>query len=846
MASVTAPASILTVTTVDNDNATLGQLSLKQALTQAAAGDTIKFNIPGVGPHVIVTPDDGYPFVTVDNLTIDGYSQPGSSANTNPILAANNAKLDIVLDSSTGTGGRTLLGPLNNPGFGDSESGIIAILGAKNFKARGLCFRSRQTGSSDSDPDIYCFAFVNDATGAQISGCWFGVDPDGTTLHPGRASVANFKGDNGTTASGLVIGTNGDGVDDRAEFNVHEAMGLAIHLETPNVRVSGNFINVLPDGKTILPIDQVGEAIENGAGAGMLIGTDGDGISDSDERNIIGSVQYDVIAEFWRAGATNMVFAGNYVGVNVDGSAMADSMPTSLLDLRKQSNVRIGTNGDGVSDDVEENWIASLGAGTFIHWNGSNRDSLGVDAAKIVARANRMENDAFAAIPLDDGNPVGYPVYYANYIDGSVDLTEFAPALTLNGANLTGTFPASTVDYPFQIIDFYTVDQTALANGIIHPLHRIASLVDNSDKDGDPAIGKFSIPISAFNFTATQQVTAAVTYSKDIKTEGSNAVTGPLALQVDVGPSPDITVSVTGQTAGTITLSWTGGSGKFLVQKKVDIGAATWFDVLSTSDRTATVAKDAQAGFYRVQGSYTGPDVIPLTAFLSGDAEKPTAVTTTATGVGTFSVTDTKLNYLVTYQGLGSNPTASHIHSPADSLGTANPSLIFNTPVGRDGYITGTLNVDAATRADVLSGKGYVNIHTASNGGGEIRGQVMRTTYTAALNGANERPTPITTAAIGAATITIFGKELKYQLDWTGLSGTATAAHIHGRATQADAAPAPVIQGFSTPSGASGTLTGTAQVNQATLGAIADGMAYVNIHTAANGGGEIRGQLTGQ
>lgn len=71
----------------------------------------------------------------------------------------------------------------------------------------------------------------------------------------------------------------------------------------------------------------------------------------------------------------------------------------------------------------------------------------------------------------------------------------------------------------------------------------------------------------------------------------------------------DIHVSVTGQTDTTLTLTWTGGSPKFLVQRKSDLGSATWTDVVSTSNQTVTVTKSGQMAFYRVVGNYTGPDV---------------------------------------------------------------------------------------------------------------------------------------------------------------------------------------------------------------------------------------------
>jgi len=183
------------------------------------------------------------------------------------------------------------------------------VLGAKDFHLRGISFLSRQTPGIADDPEIYCLALINDATRARIDGCWFGLDPDGVTVAGGRSAVAAFKGDNGADASGLVFGTDGDGQNDPAEFNISMGMGLALNLETPNVKVAGNFFNVFPGGTRFLDLSAIQlldgegfEALENGAADNMVVGTDGDGTSDADERNIFGPVFYPAsgtYAEFW-------------------------------------------------------------------------------------------------------------------------------------------------------------------------------------------------------------------------------------------------------------------------------------------------------------------------------------------------------------------------------------------------------------------------------------------------------------------------------------------------------------------------------------------------------------------
>jgi hypothetical protein len=83
-------------------------------------------------------------------------------------------------------------------------------------------------------------------------------------------------------------------------------------------------------------------------------------------------------------------------------------------------------------------------------------------------------------------------------------------------------------------------------------------------------------------------------------------------------------------------------------------------------------------------------------------------------------------------------------------------------------------------------------------------------------------------------------KKLTYSATYKDLSGPATAAHFHGPAAAgANAGVAvPVKDVTASPLKGEATLTD----EQAKM--LADGQMYFNIHTAANKGGEIRGQVT--
>ena len=83
-----------------------------------------------------------------------------------------------------------------------------------------------------------------------------------------------------------------------------------------------------------------------------------------------------------------------------------------------------------------------------------------------------------------------------------------------------------------------------------------------------------------------------------------------------------------------------------------------------------------------------------------------------------------QLTYDVTFSGLSGPATAAHFHGPADKGANAGVVVPFTAPVASPYHGTATLT--DAQIADLEAGKWYVNVHTAANPGGEIRGQVMQ------------------------------------------------------------------------------------------------------------------------
>ena len=114
-------------------------------------------------------------------------------------------------------------------------------------------------------------------------------------------------------------------------------------------------------------------------------------------------------------------------------------------------------------------------------------------------------------------------------------------------------------------------------------------------------------------------------------------------------------------------------------------------------------------------------------------------------------------------------------------------------------------------------------------------------TFTTTLNGATEVP-PNDTKGSGSVTSTYdtSTKKFTYTATYSGLTGPATAAHFHGPAAPGVNAP-PVVP--VPPTALVSPVKGEATLTDAQAADLEAGKWYFNVHTAAHGPGEIRGQL---
>jgi hypothetical protein len=121
--------------------------------------------------------------------------------------------------------------------------------------------------------------------------------------------------------------------------------------------------------------------------------------------------------------------------------------------------------------------------------------------------------------------------------------------------------------------------------------------------------------------------------------------------------------------------------------------------------------------------------------------------------------------------------------------------------------------------------------------------------YSAHMNASEETPANMSHAS-GTVTLTVSGNELHYMVTVGGLSGPATAAHIH---VGAPGVAGPPVLTFTVKAVAEGTVADDSvdlrkEVSKGVSGdslraLMANGNAYVNVHTAKYPAGEIRGQV---
>ncbi|WP_213999817.1 CHRD domain-containing protein [Arsukibacterium sp.] len=189
------------------------------------------------------------------------------------------------------------------------------------------------------------------------------------------------------------------------------------------------------------------------------------------------------------------------------------------------------------------------------------------------------------------------------------------------------------------------------------------------------------------------------------------------------------------------------------------------------------------------------------------------------------------------------NVEAAHIHD--GDLGF-NGDVAFEFTAGNDGvYSIAETDITAELMADLQNGEWYINVHTTEYPDGEIRGQIVNedtVIVTFPLSGQQEVPAVMTSASgFAYAAVDQTDYELTLTVRTMGVDD-AEMAHIHtGRVgTNGDVLVA--LEAYEDEAGV-WVIPADTMIDQATFEVLAGGGHYVNVHTPANPGGELRGQI---
>lgn len=507
----------VTTTALFSEEMTLPR-AVDLANASADASVRITFKIPGAGPHKI---EVDRTLVIARNMVIDGTTQPGYAGT--PLIqisrieaAGSVAQVAAVIPPQSAS---TSVFEVNDTLPPTSEVSSRAVGFGVTFK-----------GLSITDAAQYGIWFrTGDAH--VVEACYIGVAPDGSAAGNDDGIRASFQ------VAGLRIGTDGNGDGDAAEGNVIGNNDLGIYMESSSskFRIAGNRIGLLPSGAAAAnrsigiqgvvasEISVLNNIIANNGDCGIyltsgcddvviqgnrivgngfsqevkgfgragiylsdsettLVGTNGDGIGDVAERNIISGnglrgiyVTSNFQLRVAEGDPTQVRIAGNYIGVDSDGSALGNgtfvqSAMSRLVDdaggagveVQGSLYVVIGSDKNGSAGEANEGNVISSNTGSGIEIEGSQQlqaaasrgvaqqillnpynvriaaNTIGAAPNKVTARANTLDGIGVDSATVEvGGTETGAGNLIANNGRNGVSVVGQPALVTILGNSIT-------------------------------------------------------------------------------------------------------------------------------------------------------------------------------------------------------------------------------------------------------------------------------------------------------------------------------------------------------------------------------------------------------------------------
>jgi parallel beta-helix repeat protein len=455
--TIPAVAATFTVTTT-NDS---GAGSFRQALLDAngAAGlDTIEFSIPGAGVHTItltsLLPNISSP------VFIDGYTQPGSGANSNAMSAGINAVLQIELTGTqvsllfvAGSDGSTVRGLVINGSSNDKISGSVnnltvagnflgtnaagtaaasGLFGGFGVRIGGSATNATIGGPNAADRNLISGSSQGSVTlpfpsttGHLVQGNYLGTDVTGTAaLNTAGSTTTGLQNIGGANVFGNLVSGN---------------LGGGVVLFGNNV-FQGNLVGTQRDGTTALPNGNFGGIVIDGSGS--TIGGSGAGQGNVIAFNVNSGIDFLLGSNNNRI-VQNSIHSNTALGMTLVHSGTpfandagdADTVPGNHgQNYPVITSAAIAAGTATLSGSINSNASTALHIEFFANvacdasGNGEGRTFLG--AADVVTDASG--NASFG--PLGFSVPAGQSVITSNATSPAGDTSEFSVCLTATGA----------------------------------------------------------------------------------------------------------------------------------------------------------------------------------------------------------------------------------------------------------------------------------------------------------------------------------------------------------------------------------------------------------------------------
>jgi len=460
--------------------------------------------------------------------------------------------------------------------------GVGNIIGTNGDGLADLAERNVVSGNSNSITTS-TIGIVFTGSNGRVAGNFIGTNAAGTAFFPGQRTGVVVEGTN------LSVGTNGDGAGDSVEGNLIVASGFGVEIHGGSgIRVSGNRIGTDVSGTAGLA---PGAGVRMISGSEHIVGTDGDGVSDGIERNLISGHAFGAIT--MDVSTSNNRIAGNWIGTNATGAAALHNGGTAAAITIAGSGTVVGSN-DAVPDPVEGNLIVSgLGPGI---------DVSSFATGAIVA-GNTLGSDATGSFGLAGSGSTGLRLTAGRTAlvhNNRFLFHTIAGLRLLNGASFTNPSRDNCVVDNFAGVTIQGTVATTFENNWWGAADGPSTPGSGDSRpaasiDADPFLNTRPAPcrlraqlpanlaITKSDGVASAAAGGTLTYTITVTNIGPNAVTG--ATVTDLFPAQLSGVTWTCAGTGTCTTS---GSGNISDSVNLASGASVTYTVTAPILGTAT------------------------------------------------------------------------------------------------------------------------------------------------------------------------------------------------------------------------------------------------------------------